>query len=433
MGKGIGLVDLINPKARRWWQEQYVHPIRLGMDCMMCDGGDGQEIPWDAIFDGKYTGREVHNLYPQLFGGCVYEVQQEMKPNQRVIIWIRTGFAGSQRYPMLWGGDQDSTFNDAKTLIRAGVNAGICGFPYWAQDSGGFTPNRTKEYYSRSIQWGMMNPIAMILGDPENRNYPDIYGNEPWVFGPEIEEIVRWHVKLRYRLLPYIYSYAVKAWHSGAPMMRAMPLEFPHDEKSYACDHQYMLGSELLIAPVIEASTKPDYANTRKVYLPAGTWYDFHTDRTYQGPGEIEVNVPFDRSPMFVRAGAIIPYGPDLTHIEGPPPAELTFHIYPGDSRSFELLEDDGTTLAYQRGEIACTLIEHREYTHSKRRVTIHLPKGRYKGMHSVRRIRLCFHNASPTAHVVVNGKPAVTNVKNGLLTVGPLEASGRVTVRMSE
>lgn len=432
IGTNLGIIDFLNPRACEWWQDLHAPIIAMGVDCVMCDGGDGNEIPPDTVFGAEYSGREVHNLFPQLFSRCITEAQEKRKPDERVIIWTRTGFAGSQRYPLTWGGDEESSFEGLRILVRAGMNAGICGFPYWAQDSGGFTRNRTAEYYARSCEWGFLSPIAMILGVRENAD-PAFIGNEPWSFGPRVEEIVRKYARLRYRLLPYIYSCAVEAWETGAPMMRALPLEFPDDPRTYACDYQYMFGSAIMVAPIYEKSSAEDLSATRKVYLPRGLWYDFWTDRAYRGPAEIEYTAAFDVLPIFVRAGAIIPFGPDLDYIDGPPAAPLTVHVYPGASGEFELREDDGLSLAYRRGESARTRIRCQG---TKRDVALRMeaPRGFYKGIPAGRPVSFRFHALPGEASVRVNSASRGFEVRreNGDLLVGPVQVRGRTEVSVS-
>ncbi len=434
VGKTLGLVDYLSPAACRWRQQKHFPLLEMGVAVFKTDGGDTREVPADAVFHGGYTGHEVHNLYPLLFNRCVYEGQQQARPGLRVINWTRTGYAGIQRYPCTWGGDELSTFEGGRTLIRAGINAGVGGIAFWSHDLGGFADGRTMEYYVRSCQWGFLSPLSRVHGIGDNADNA-IVGNEPWVFGPEAEDIVRRYVRLRYRLLPYLYSHAIHAWRTGVPIMRALPLESPDDPRTYACDYEYLLGRDLLVAPIYEESGREDLTATRAVYLPAGAWYDFWTDQVHHGPAEITYEAPFDTLPLFVRAGAVLPCGPDVDFIAGPPEPELTLEVYAGADGSFDLLEDDGVTLKYRDGETATTRLElydGRAQGETSLSLAVHAPRGRYEGMVSSRPVTFRFHGVGGAATATVNGEVVQPRHEGGVVVLGPVDVSGPLTVELT-
>jgi len=435
VGDGLGLLDFLNPAACAWWQAAHRSVLSMGIGVVKTDGGDTAEVPEKAVFFGRKTGHEVHNLYPLLFNHCVYEGQQRERPGQRVINWTRTGYAGIQRYPCTWGGDQASTFEGGRTLVRAGINAGVCGIAFWGHDLGGFAAGRTKEYYVRSCQWGFLSPLSRIHGTGENVDRA-IDGNEPWVYGSEAEEIIRRYAKLRYRLLPYLYTYAHIAHRTGLPIMRAMPLEFPDDVATYACDYQYMLGSELLVAPIVESTDRPDLCATRSIYLPAGQWYDYWTGEPYDGPARLRYEAPFDRLPLFVRAGAIVPYGPEITSIDGPGSRELTVEVYAGPESSFDLIEDDGVSLGYVEGEVATATMRHTESEQGRWHLTtlaLSAPRGSYDGMPKMRAVTVRFRGCGKVLAASVNGRPASFETDaDGVVSVGPVAMSRAAAVSVS-
>ncbi len=430
MGRDQALIDFANPETCAWWQSKHIPVLNLGVGAVKTDGGDTHEVPADAHFHDGLMGHEVHNLYPLLFNRCVYEGQQRVRPGKRVINWTRTGYAGIQRYPCQWGGDEPSTFVGGRTLVRAGINAGVCGISFWGHDLGGFAYGRTMEYYVRSCQWGFLSPLARIHGMGVNAD-ADIKGNEPWVFGKDAEEIVRRYARLRYRLLPYIYSYAHETWESGVPIMRALPLEFPGDERAYACDYEYMLGGELLVAPIVQPSERDDLSATRSVYLPEGQWYDFWTDEKYEGPVEITYEAALETLPVFVRAGAIIPMGPDVDHIAGPPSEELTVHVYAGPSSAFYLYEDDGTTLGYADGEYAVTRIAHRTDAGQGSLVTVSAPAGAYSGMPAQRSITVEWHGMPSGLKASANGKAVSVSTEARVTRAGPISVKRGLRMRL--
>lgn len=428
VGHDLGLIDFLSPAACCWWQDAHQPVLELGIGAVKTDGGDTAEVPADAVFSGGATGHEAHNLYPLLFNRCVYEGQQRLRPDWRVINWTRTGYAGIQRYPCTWGGDEPSTFVGGRTLVRAGINAGACGIAFWSHDLGGFAHGRTAEYYVRSCQWGFLSPLARIHGIAENAD-PAISGNEPWVFGEQVEQIVRRYARLRYRLLPYLYSCAHEASATGVPMMRALPLEFPDDPATWACDYEYLLGRDLLVAPIVEESGRADLATSRRVYLPAGSWYDYWTDRVLRGPRWVTCAAPLDTLPLFVRAGAVLPCGPEVDHLDGPPDAALAVEVYARGQGSFELVEDDGETLAYRQGQVARTTLTQRESLAGGRpRTTVELaaPRGRYAGMPRQRPVVFRFHGLREGARCLVDGRATALRGEEG----GRVQAVGPLTVR---
>jgi alpha-glucosidase (family GH31 glycosyl hydrolase) len=296
-----------------------------------------------------------------------WEGPQLDRPNERPYALHRNGYAGMQRYAsFLWSGDVYSTWETLKTQIPIALNTGLSGIPYWGTDIGGFvpTPELTAELYVRWFQFGAFCPLfrshgrtwklrlpwGWNTGDPgpvEVRNYDGASTpNSSQLHETRVEPICRKYLELRYRLLPYLYSTIRECATTGMPIMRALWLHFPQDPKAVERSDEYLWGSSLLVAPVVEKQAK-----TREVYLPVGSWYDFWTEERFDGGREIRRAVDLETMPLYVRAGSILPLGPVRQFTGEKVDAPLSIAIYPGADALFLLYEDDGTSFNYRNGE----------------------------------------------------------------------------------
>ena len=273
MGFNGLLMDSYHPEAVRWWGKLIASFVKSGVNVLKIDGGDTNETIPGLFSSKKHSMRELHNLYPVLFAKAVHESMKKAAGNKRTITWIRTGFTGIQRYPCCWGGDQEANFRGGRVLIKAGQQSGLAGIPYWSHDLGGFAGRPTEEYYIRSFQWGLLSPLARAHG----------YVAAPWEMGKRAEKITGDFIRLRYRLLTTIYSYAWNSHVTGEPMMRAMVIDNQEDKNTYDAEFQYMFGHSILVAPVYKESNDKNLASRRTVYLPEGRWYDFWSDKIYAG------------------------------------------------------------------------------------------------------------------------------------------------------
>jgi alpha-glucosidase (family GH31 glycosyl hydrolase) len=296
-----------------------------------------------------------------------WEGPQIDRPNVRPYALHRNGYAGMQRYgSFLWSGDVYSTWETLKTHIPIALNTALSGIPYWGTDIGGFVPTQefTAELYVRWFQFGAFCPLFRChgrtwklrlpwgwnTGDPgpvEINNYNGAAIPDPsQLHNEHVEPICRKYLELRYRMLPYLYSMVRECTTTGMPVMRALWLHFPNDPKAVECGDEYLWGSSILVAPVVEKG-----ATIRRVYLPRSAWYDFWTGERIEGGGEISRPVDLEAMPLYVRAGSILPLGPvkqfAAEKVDGP----LSISIYPGADASFLLYEDDGTSFNYRQGE----------------------------------------------------------------------------------
>ena len=307
----------------------------MGVDVFKTDFGE--DVPADAVFANGMTGAEIHNLYPLLYNRAVFEVTQEVKGDG--LVWSRSGYAGSQRYPTCWSGDPACTWDSLAFTIRGGLSLGLSGVPFWSNDIGGYRGRPSEALYIRWAQFGLLCSHARCHGESQR---------EPWFYGDRATEIFRRYARLRYQLFPYLYACAHEAARTGLPVLRAMPLAFPADINGYDKDLQYMLGPWLLVAPVYDESDR------RSVYLPAGRWTDFWTGQTFDGPTTLTIHAPLDTLPVFVRGGAIVPgMAPALSRIPEGLIDPLIVDIYPHGASTYRLTEDEGVT------DFSCVRAEH--------------------------------------------------------------------------
>ncbi|HKV53049.1 MAG TPA: glycoside hydrolase family 31 protein [Candidatus Binataceae bacterium] len=342
------LVDFSNPAAREWWTALHRPLLEMGVAGWWSDLNEPAKHYQDMLHHAG-SAPMVHNLAAFEMHRSIFEAAQRYTPRQRTFILSRSAFAGSQRYgASLWSGDVDMTFAALRKQVAVGLNTSLAGFPLWGSDIGGFgfEGKCSPELYVRWYQFGAFCPLCRPHGDQTELR-------EPWQFGPEIEAICRKYLSLRYRLLPYTYTALHQACASGIPLMRALVVEFPRDPEVLNISDEYIFGSEILVAPVMDEG-----AAQRKVYLPAGRWVDFWTEAAHSGPKWLDVSAPLDTLPLFVREGAIIPSGPEVQSTADYVLDPLTIEVYRGADRSFILYEDDGETFSYQNGAWAETPIE---------------------------------------------------------------------------
>jgi alpha-D-xyloside xylohydrolase len=282
------IIDFSNPEAVKWYQVKLEPLLEMGVGAIKVDFGEA--APENGIYASGKTGFYEHNYYPLRYNKAVADITKEVSGNG--FIWARSTWAGSQRYPVHWGGDPATTNTAMSATLRAGLSIGLTGFTFWSHDIGGFVTATPEDVYRRWTPFGMLTSHVRSHGNPPT---------EPWEYSDEFLEGFRKADNMRYRLMPYIYSQAKHASERGLPMLRALFVEFPDDPGSWLVDDQYLFGSDMLVAPLFEN------VQERAVYLPKGTWHDYQTGETYEGgwhtikAGEIPIIA-------LVRDGAVIPH-----------------------------------------------------------------------------------------------------------------------------
>lgn len=350
---------------------------------------------------------KVLNGYALMNSRGVYEGQRGTAPDQRVFILTRSGFAGIQRYASAtWSGDMPCTWESMRRQIAAGLGYSISGVPYWSMDIGGFTApprfvgqklseqaqDEWDELNARWFEFGTFVPLVRLHGESQFR--------EPWAFGgdhsPAYDTIVKFD-ELRYRLLPYVYSVAGAVTQDGTTFMRPLVMDFPADATARESADEYLFGPALLVAPVTEYK-----ARQRTVYLPdtPGGWFDFWTGAATAGGRSFPAAAPYDRIPLFVRAGAIVPFGPALQYTTEKPADPITLFVYAGADGAFTLYEDDGLTYGYEHGAFARIPLHWDEATHT---LTLGARSGSFPGMLQAR----TFHVVLVSAQHAVGYDPA--------------------------
>jgi alpha-D-xyloside xylohydrolase len=291
---GMGLVDFTNPDACAWYADKLRVLLDMGVDCFKSDFGE--RIPTDvAYFDGSDPER-MHNYYTHLYNRTVFDLLVKQRGAGEAVLFARSATAGGQQFPVHWGGDCASSFESMAESLRGGLSLAMSGFGFWSHDIGGFEGTPDPAIFKRWIPFGLLSSHSRLHGNESYR--------VPWNVDEESVEVLRTFTKLKLRLMPYIYATAVDAHDSGVPVMRPMALEFPDDPGCAGLDRQYMLGSDLLVAPVFSASGAVSF------YLPAGTWTHLQTGVTVQGPRWVtQEQCSFDTIPLYVRPGSVLAVG----------------------------------------------------------------------------------------------------------------------------
>lgn len=354
--------DFARADARAWWGDQHAGDVAAGVAGIWNDmnepatferpfseGPSPQKPPPTGLPQGTGADRtvhaEVHNLYGLLMSRATYEGLARLRPGERPWILTRSGYTGVQRYAAAWMGDNDAWWEHLESSITQLASMGLCGVPHVGVDIGGFFENASAELYARWVQLGTFYPFMRTHSAAGTRR------QEPWSFGERVEAIARDAIALRYRLLPYLYTLAHRAHRTGAPLLRPLLYDFPDDPATHHLHDQLMAGPHLLVAPIYHPGREH-----RDVYLPRGHWYDFWSGTALDGGQAIVAHAPLERIPVFVRGGAILPLG-NRRGSTSEPLTELTLAIYPAGESAWTLIEDDGATDAYARGDIAETTV----------------------------------------------------------------------------
>ena len=291
---GMGLVDFTNPEAVKWYQDKLKTLLDMGVDCFKTDFGERIPVKDIAYFDGSDPVK-MHNYYTFLYNKAVFELLERERGEGEAVLFARSATVGGQMFPAHWGGDCSATYPSMAETLRSGLSLACAGFGFWSHDISGFESTAPADIYKRWCQFGLLSSHSRLHGSSSYR--------VPWLFDEEACDVLRKFVKLKCRLMPYLYRQAVISHEEGTPMMRPMFVEFPEDKACETLDKQYMLGDALLVAPVFKESGQVDY------YVPEGTWYNILTEETIEGGKWHRDVYDYFSMPLLARPNTILAVG----------------------------------------------------------------------------------------------------------------------------
>jgi alpha-D-xyloside xylohydrolase len=338
------VIDLSNPEAVRWYQGKLAKLLRMGVGIFTADFGEA--APLSGIYHSKVSSLLEHNLYPLRYNKAVADICREVTGNG--VTYARSAWAGSQRYPLHWGGDAEPTDGAMAGTLRGGLSLGLCGFSFWSHFIGGFSARSPADLYRRWLAFGVLCSHSRCHGAPPR---------EPWEYGEEFTDDFRRIVELRYRLMPYVYAQARLASRDGHPMLRTLFFEYPEDPVSWLVEDEYLFGTDFLVAPLMEDLP------ARNVYLPPGLWTDYQTSETYRGASWHRIRAGAFPAVMLAREGAAIPHIPLAQSTDRMDWSEIELAVYGAESSTAEgliCLPEDGAlhTLRLEREGSGFALVE---------------------------------------------------------------------------
>lgn len=431
--------DAYNPDARKlFWSQMNDHYMPLGIDAWWMDASEPNvrdciDIEYRKdLMNPTYAGPadKYFNAYALMNAEAIYDGQRGVDPDKRVFLLTRSGFSGQQRYSTAtWSGDIGTRWEDMEAQIAAGLNFAMSGVPYWTMDIGGFCVedryvkgaakyleageenDDLKEWRELNTRWYQFGAFAPLFRAHGQWPFREVYNIAPEDH-PAYNSIVK-YTKLRYNLMPYIYSLAGKTYFDDYTIMRPMVMDFTADLNTRNLKDQYMFGPAFLVAPVYKYG-----ARDREVYFPAGeTWYDFYTGKAVKGGQTLKVDAPYETMPLFVRGGSIVPAGGDIQYAAQKSDEPVTIVVYGGRDGDFIIYEDEGTNYNYEKGAYSKIRLEYNDKTNE---LTIADREGSFPGMQSDRKFNIVKVDAAhPVADAIkakgklvnYNGKKAVVKL----------------------
>ncbi len=284
------VLDFSNPETVKWYQDKLAGLLNIGVSAIKVDFGEA--APLNGIYASGKSGWYEHNLYPVRYDMAVSEITKKL--HNENIMWARAAWAGSQRYPLHWGGDAATTNTGLLGTLRAGLSFGLSGFSFWSHDMGGFVKSTPEDLYCRWLPFGFLTSHTRAHGAPST---------EPWLYDSKrVQDVFRKSAEMKYRLMPYVYAQAKECTEKGLPMLRALFVEFPDDPGAWKVDDEYLFGSQILVAPLLESGM-----TGRTVYLPEGKWIDYQTEKVYEG-GWHRIEAGSLPIIMLIRDGSVLPH-----------------------------------------------------------------------------------------------------------------------------
>lgn len=303
---GMGEVDFTNPAAVKWYQDKLEHLIDMGVDSFKTDFGERIPVK-DVVYYDHSDPVKMHNYYSFLYNKAVFDLLERKLGKNEAALFARAATTGGQQFPVHWGGDCSASYLSMAETLRGGLSLGLGGFGFWSHDISGFEQCATPDIYKRWCAFGLLSSHSRLHGGTTYR--------VPWLFDEESCDVLRHFVKLKCRLMPYLYSQAVESTQSGLPMLRAMLLEYPQDRTCQMLDQQYMFGENLLVAPIFNENGEVEY------YLPEGKWVHLLDNRVVDGAGWKKETYDYMSLPLFVRENSILLLGncdekPDYDYLQ---------------------------------------------------------------------------------------------------------------------
>lgn len=421
--------DAYNPDARKlFWSQMNDHYMPLGIDAWWMDASEPNvrdciDIEYRKdLMNPTYAGPadKYFNAYALMNAEAIYDGQRGVDPDKRVFLLTRSGFSGQQRYSTAtWSGDIGTRWEDMEAQIAAGLNFAMSGVPYWTMDIGGFCVedryvkgaakyleageenDDLKEWRELNTRWYQFGAFAPLFRAHGQWPFREVYNIAPEDH-PAYNSIVK-YTKLRYNLMPYIYSLAGKTYFDDYTIMRPMVMDFTADLNTRNLKDQYMFGPAFLVAPVYKYG-----ARDREVYFPAGeTWYDFYTGKAIKGGQTLKVDAPYEKMPLFVRGGSIVPAGGDIQYAAQKSDDPVTIVVYGGRDGDFTIYEDEGTNYNYEKGAFSKIRLEYNDRTNE---LTIADREGSFPGMQSDRKFNIVKVDAAHPVADAIKAKGKLVN-----------------------
>ena len=343
--------DFLNARVRAWWGTEQKKLIELGVAGFWNDMNEPanfalptKTLPENCVHHsdhGKIAHSAIHNVYGMEMARASSEAVLSHQPNTRPFVVTRAGYAGIQRHAVVWTGDNSSVWEHLSDAVQMFLNLSVSGVAFCGGDIGGFIDNTTPELFLRWLQFATFTPFY--------RNHSNLgtIDQEPWAFGEKVESVARKYIELRYQLLPYLYGLFEQAYRNGTPIMRPLFWHFQNDPVAVATSDQFLLGKNLLIAPILRQG-----ATARSVYLPSGEWFDFWSGQNFSGGQHVIALAPLETIPIFVRDGAIVPMIAVQQFVGEIKTDVVNLHCWPG-TEELDWYEDDGKSLAFAAGEFS--------------------------------------------------------------------------------
>ena len=423
--------DFTNTETRGWWGENHRALLERGVSGIWCDMNEpsmflprNSTMPGDVVHPGGPGGEvkyhaQIHNTYGSLMARAAREGLLRLRPEERPFVITRAGYAGLQRHALQWTGDNSSWWEHLWMSMPQLQNLGLSGVAWAGVDVGGFWGDANGELLARFTEFGVFQPFC--------RNHTAIgtHRQEPWAFGEPYTSVCRKMLKLRQRLIPYLYSLFEMCHRTGSPILRPLLFEYPEDETTYTADDEFLLGDALLVAPVTRPGTEH-----RHVYLPQGTWFHYWTGERFDGPAHVLAHAPLGEPPLYVTANTAVPMGPDMAHTAERAVDPLTLLLYPAEGAGDSVLyEDAGDGFGYENSEYARRAVSCEELAGS---ITVRL--GEREGSFVPRREAVhlelrAFGSASESVEVDGESVEPRYHEESGTLIVRLTETDGAPTV----